>query len=177
MSSVELNRWFIEKNAHVKSCLYLIDTGLCDGQDTIFKYGRTTDIQQRMARHMKMWKNMKILHIEPVLDSVNCEKCLKEALREYIYTTSFMKQKELLYGRSPRVFIDCIVEIAQKEMEQVKVYQEALARTEEFRNQCSVVGKYSVSPEYLKQTEELLNGSNICSSMGEADARVTSPYF
>lgn len=166
MSTVELNRWFIEKNAHVKSCLYLIDTGLCDGQDTIFKYGRTTDIQQRMTRHMKMWKNMKILHIEPVLDSVNCEKCLKETLREYIYTTSFMKQKELLCGRSPRIFIDCIVEIAQKEMEQVKVYQETLARTEEFRTKCSV-SNFTVSSEYLKQTEELLNSS----------PRVTSPYF
>ena len=157
--NAELNNWFIEKNKNVQSCLYLIDTGLCDGKDTIFKFGRTTDVPKRMSRHMQTWKNMRIVHIEPVIDSVNCEKQFKTMAQGYVYSNTFIKQKELISCTTPKVFIDGLIQIAQNELEQLKVYQEQVRQRNEFREKCTYTSEYKVSEEYIKNMDQLLNAS------------------
>lgn len=111
----EANQWFINKHRHEASCIYLIDTGITIGPNKIYKYGRTTDLVKRMAKHITTWHYMEILHIEPVVDSINCEKRVKELLGSHLYKGTIFKQCELLVGKNPHHFIETFIKISTEE--------------------------------------------------------------
>jgi hypothetical protein len=105
----------VEEHNHEKSLLYLIDTGIKDGNFIIYKYGRTTDLKRRMEQHVRTFRHMTLLHVEPVFDSINCEKKMTTSLAEFHIPNSCFKQRELLQAHGHHYFIKVMGNISRAE--------------------------------------------------------------
>lgn len=101
------NKDIIEKYNGNKSCIYLIDTGIVENGKSVYKFGRTGNLHQRMANHMSGWPNMRIVHIQRVKNMGICEKHLKEMCRDFRYGGCL----EMLHATSPHYFVTCMKEI------------------------------------------------------------------
>jgi hypothetical protein len=112
--------WFLEQSRSWTSFLYLIDTGLREGDNIIFKYGRSTNLQARVKQHARWWPHLRIVHVERVFDSVTCEKKFRSVFNDKLWLRPYVRCGELVTAPSPRIFTDGMVSIAEEERKKIK---------------------------------------------------------
>jgi len=78
----------MKKSGSMISCLYLIDIGITDRSNRIFKYGFTDNINRRFKEHIKKYgDHIKLdkFHFIPVLDLSKAETEFKNSVSRYKY--------------------------------------------------------------------------------------------
>lgn len=97
------------------SFIYLIDTGVHDNGHALYKFGQTRKITERFNSHKRIWKDMKVVHIERVINPFKCEHRLKNMCEKYLYKGDKCSQREILHGVTDEWVIKCMKNIANEE--------------------------------------------------------------
>lgn len=108
------NQQIFDSYQDTQSVLYIGDTFTKDKDDSIYKFGCTTNLKRRTQDHIKTWGLFKLVAVIPVHNHIICERSLKkhQTVKRFMYYKN-TTQTELV--RITKDFtVDNLIEIAKQ---------------------------------------------------------------